>query len=184
MSLDQGPQPHIRRIGPNGNVLEPNSPLGASAIDVLCVATEALVGQIGTPTGAGTGSDAVHLDVAALAAISPVRGLPRVKKTSSGAVEPVFGVVHWGEGSVASGAKVWVRIFGEHPYAKVDGSTSVAVNAQLRGNSATAGALGTTASVIQGTGIRALEAQGNADVRPRRVLLGWDHKAAFAGASG
>lgn len=61
----------------------------------------------------------------------------------------VLGVIHWDAGSVADNAGCWVRIFGHHPYAKVDGTTDVAVGNWLTTHSATAGALEKTTTATE-----------------------------------
>lgn len=125
--MSQGFTIQTRRSNPS--VLLEKSRFVCGETDVLCRATESL-------TGATAGSDAVIIDWANF-----IEGqFPPVKK-STGANQPIAGVVHWGEGTVSSGDTVWVRVKGRHGYAKVDGSGTAVAAGDMLATAAAAGKL-------------------------------------------
>lgn len=158
MASLSGMQIVVRRWSLDGQVIEPDSQLRPAAVDLLCVNDEG-----GALVGAAAGSDFVQLDLAAYKNLS----LPRVRKTASG--RRGIGCVHWSEGSKANGAKVWVRVFGRHPYAKVEGTTDVAIDDMLASH-ATGGAVAKTTTIGDHYAL-ALAAQAANSVQPAAVLL-------------
>jgi hypothetical protein len=128
------------------------------AIDIRCIA----VG--GALTGAVAGSDWVELGYTA-SDVWVEGGKLKVKIASAAAKVPV-GVVVWDEGTVAEDAECWVRVFGEHPYAKVDGTAAVVIGdlLELGASKAVKFSAGNIAGV-------ALEARSDAGVGAVKVLL-------------
>lgn len=158
--LSAGMLVEIRRFGPDGHLLQPNSSLRASAVDVRCRCTES-----GGFDGLATGSHWVMLDAA-----SYVRGkLPPVKKATTSASK-LLGVVVWGQGTIANGQECWVRVVGEHPYALVDGTADLAAGDYLQAYS-TAGQAAKAAAGAEARGAFMLEAYTDNSAAPKRVLL-------------
>lgn len=133
------------------------------AIDLLCLNASGgtLAGGSGTGgcdwiVGTGSGYDA--------------RGIFRVKKAAVNSA-PALGVVHWTEPtSIANGATFWARIYGPHDYAKVDGTTDVAIDDML-GCVANAGAVDKTTDPRYAAGL-ALAARTDNSIGAALVHVG------------
>ena len=125
-----------RRLGP-GEKKREKSDFAPSAVDILCIAGETLVGAV-------AGSDWVV--ITNFKNGTAIEGaLPTVQKVPVASVEaPLIGCVHWQEGTKTVGKKLWVRVYGRHQYANTDGTTDVAAGDMLRGHNATSGAVETT----------------------------------------
>ena len=152
----------IRRYGPDGSQLrEFDGGLQPAAIDVLCKNTDS-----SSLVGAVAGSDLVDVDLANF-----VDGnIPRVHLPSAAAGANALGIVLWTEGTKVAGANVWVRIFGRHPYAKVDGTADVVTGNMLTTHASTAGALQTTTTRGQALA-RALAGRTDNSIGALAVLL-------------
>lgn len=136
------------------------------AVDVFCRNTSG-----GNLTGAPAGSDWVEIDWA-----NYVDGLPfpikKLTASGSAANNACLGIVHWQAGTVADAARCWVRVFGEHPYAKVEGTTDVAVGDSLTPDTTAGQAIKAAAAPEDNHVIgQALAAQAADSVVATRVFL-------------
>lgn len=139
------------RYGPVLRTMQSSPPVkqgerfGPYFIDIWCrnISNASLTGEANN-TDANHGSDWVEIDWA-----NYVDGAPLpVKKTVvllSSVNNPPLGVVHWSAGTVTSptpgaapdpgGNRILVRVYGSHPYAKVNGTTDVAAGDTLTAHS-------------------------------------------------
>jgi hypothetical protein len=94
------------------------------AVDVRCKNSSG-----GTLIGgdASTGGDWVQIKWASYAE----KDVYPIEKTASAANGPALGVVAEDQGTVADGAYCWVRVYGRHPYAKVDGTADLVAGDML-----------------------------------------------------
>lgn len=111
----------VRRFGAGGVELREKSDLMPAAVDIQCVNSSG-----SDLVGSEAGGDWVDLDLANF----QDKMLPRVLKAAD-TLGTALGVVHWGEGTIADGKQLWVRIYGRHLFAKVDVTTPFTYGALL-----------------------------------------------------
>jgi len=119
----------FQRFGIAGGRVQPGAAYVPSVWDLRCLNASG-----GTLAGADTGCDWVDFDLAKLAD----GVVPRIVKAPVNAL--AAGCVRVGQGTIADGAECWVRVYGPHDYAKVDGTTDVAIGDYLGVHGSTAGA--------------------------------------------
>lgn len=108
---------NARLIRPTGHDISAIPDYGPPTLDVVAINDSG-----GDLVGATSGSDWVEIDLAKLASDNQLP-VP-IQKGSNNKQLPVLGVVHWSCGTVADGASCVVRIYGIHPYAKVNAAAS------------------------------------------------------------
>ncbi len=105
-----------------------------SAVDVLCV------NKTGSTLAGGGGSATGACDWVTIDFTNDLTGkLPQVKKLPTSGIKCLGCIAPDQPTSIADGDQVWVRVWGLHPTAKVDGTTDVAINDGLGAYSSTAG---------------------------------------------
>lgn len=157
----------VRRWGP-GFTLLPHE-----AQNVLPVAIDLKCRNAHGSALSGNESPAVGCDAVQLAFGSIVDNqIPPVAKTGTVGDTHFVGVVAPGQGSIANGAELWVRVWGFHPAAKLDGNVDVAVGDLLSFHNASLGVLEKMASAeIENCWARALEAYTTNAIAPKKVAL-------------
>lgn len=153
----------VHRVGPQ---VKDNMTHAPYAVDLLCRNTSG-----GNLVGAIAGSDWVEIDWANYVA---GQRWPVKKLVASGSTlnNPALGVVHWNAGTVADDDVCLVRIYGEHPYAKVEGTTDVLVGSSLSAHT-TAGQVAIDGASPEDNVIAAHALVGQAlnSVQPARVFI-------------
>jgi len=137
-----------------------------SAVDVLCV------NKTGSTLAGGGGSATGACDWVTLDFTNDLTGKrPHIRKLPTSAIKCLGCIAPDMPASIADGELCWVRVFGIHPTAKVDGTTDIAINDGIGVYSSTAG-VGAKNTTIGNTFATALEAYTtDATVAGKKVFI-------------
>lgn len=136
------------------------------AVDVLCV------NKTGSTLAGGGGSATGACDWVTIDFTNDLTGkLPQVKKLPTSSIKCMGCIAPDQPTSIADGDQCWVRVFGIHPTAKLDGTTDIAINDGIGVFSSTAG-VGAKTTTVGNAFATAMEAYAtDATVAGKKVFI-------------